>query len=122
MTQISNNKLISMTRGDTLSFAIKINKGTVIDPDWYELGEDDYVLFGVMEPHQPFEHALIRKTYTIEDMTEDKEIYMNLSHEDTARLLPGTYYYEVKLVTKTSDEDNPIVDTVIPRKRFFIYE
>ena len=122
MTQISDNMIISMNRGDTLKFGVRINEGSAIDPKWYELGEDDSVLFGVMEAGQPFECALIRKVYTIEQFNVSDGVTMELTHEDTAHLKPGTYYYEVKLVTETDDPDNPIVDTVIPRKRFFLYE
>ena len=122
MVQISDNGILSMNRGDTFKFGVRINKGSVIDPKWYELGEYDSLLFGVMEAEQPFECALIRKTYTIEQYNESDGVTMELTHEDTATLKPGTYYYEVKLVTETDDPMNPKVDTVIPRKRFFVYE
>lgn len=122
MIQISDNKIISINKGDTLKFGVRINKGTELCPIWYILTEDDNVLFGIMETNQPFERALIRKTYDISDVNKSGGVTVELKHEDTARLLPGTYWYEVKLVTKTDDEDNPKVDTVIPRKKFFVYE
>jgi len=126
MFEITNNDIIKINRGDSFSLNVFINVGTCIEPAQYVLQPNDRVYFALMEPNQPFEHALIRREFTVEDLDEDDNVDMNFDSEQTEYLLPGTYYYMVKLVRKEETEDpeklNTIVDTIIPKTKFIISE
>ena len=118
------NGIITMNRGDTFYMPLRINIGTKIHPIYYEITNDDEIYFAVEEYNQPFEFALIRKKITKEDLI-DGEIIVQLSCDDTEFLLPGEYYYEVKLrhiTKKLGEEDEEFVDTIVPRRKFIILE
>lgn len=117
MFDISNN-IITLSRGDTFSLDVLVNLGTTWDPTIYALDEGDKLYFALMEPNQPFEHALIRKVFTKDDQDEDGFILMNFKSEDTEFLLPGLYYYTIKL----SREDDTIVDTIVTKTKFTILD
>lgn len=128
MFDISRNGIITMARGDTWTTQIFVNLGTELVPYGYELQEGEYLYFGVMEPNRPFEVALIRKRYDMTDATPDaiKGTYdVRFESKDTVALLPGTYYYEVKLKRLIKNGDLIVgeeIDTIIPRTKFVIYE
>lgn len=129
MFLVSDNNIITMQRGDCGAMTIKINLGDNINPDIYQLTSNDKVYFGVMEPLAPFENSLIKKTYTLFDLNLDDTLTITLDPKDTEYLLPGTYYYEVKLLRNTY-VDNPdkttslkqYVYTFMPRRKFIIME
>lgn len=110
---------IYLTRGDSCIIPFLINQGTALDPISYELSGNDALYFGVMEPNQPFESALIRKKFTSSDMKEG-QIDIYIDPKDTLCLLPGKYYYQIKLVIE--DQDKLIVNTLIPKTEFWIGE
>ena len=90
-----NNNMIIMNRGDTYDFDLIIDD--VDSPDGiYRLKGDDAVYFGIMDPHQPFEDALVKKRFTAEDVYPNGVLNIVIAPEDTLDLLPGTYYYSVK--------------------------
>ena len=130
MFDITRNGIITMNRGDTWETEIFVNLGTTLDPHGYSLKEDEYLYFGVMEPNQPFDVALIRKRYDMNDATPgepDGYYTIRFEIEDTVKLLPGAYYYEVKLKhfrrdKQTGEIIGTDVDTIIPRTKFVIYE
>ena len=131
MFDINKYGMITMNRGDSWQTEIFVNIGTELQPIGYHLDEGEYVYFGVMEPNQPFEHALIRKRIDMSSASEDMPTgYYNIGFEveDTEFLMPGHYYYEVKLLRKRKDsegvviEDKFDVDTIIPKTKFVIYE
>lgn len=123
MFNVSSNYIITATRGDSFTLNTFINLGTKLDPVPYFLEEGDKVYFGLMEPNRPFEHALIRKVFTIDDVNEEGQVVMNFSGEMTEHLLPGTYYYMIKLVRpgKESGEEDQI-DTIISKTKFVILD
>lgn len=90
------NNIIVLNRGDTYEFDLTINDETSIDGR-YRLKENDALYLGIMDPGQPFETALIRKKVTVEDTDAMGNINLVLSPEDTLDLLPGKYFYSVKL-------------------------
>lgn len=96
-----------------------------------------------MEPNQPFEDALIRKKLGYEDRTPidlasscdiDKDSYKDgyvdifFESKDTEHILPGVYYYEVKLVRPVEDEGakkrgiTESIDTIIPKTKFIVLD
>ena len=115
MFDISPNGIVIVNRGDTFSIDVFVNIGTLLFPIQYVLNEDDKVYFALMEPNQPFEHALIRKVFTKDNLDEGNNVVMDFKPEDTEFLLPGLYYYQVKLVRSTGE-----VDTIIQKTKFII--
>lgn len=117
--------IITLNRGDTYQFNFYIEDSNSQD-GIYRLKDDDVAYFGVMDPHQFFEDALIRKRFTAEDMDEAGNIFVELTPNDTIDLFPGIYYYAIKLhkMSPARPELNePEVDsvsTVINKTKFII--
>ena len=143
MFSISPNGIITMSKGDSWKTSIFINLGTVLEPAAYNLKDGDYVYFGVMEPNQPFNDALICKRLDVNDRTpttqgssqdEDGDGYADgcvdiyFKSGDTEHVLPGVYYYEVKLLRPVEDEGaiargiTESIDTIVPRTKFIILD
>lgn len=116
MFTIDNNDLITVTRGDSFSFPIFINKGTKVCPQRYVLQEGDKVYLGIMEPNQPFEDALIRKVFTIKNLNKFGDVVAEFTPSDTSRIIPGKYYYEIKF----TNADESVVNTITSRRSFTI--
>lgn len=118
MQDISSNGFITLNRGDTFSAPLFINQGDPLNPLRFDINlhPEANIYFGVMEPNQSFENALIRKKYNKASLqTGAKDVVITLTPGETEYLHPGKYYYEVKL------ELNPRrVYTVIPKTEFFI--
>jgi hypothetical protein len=92
---LTNNNIIIMHRGDTYDFDLVIDD--VDSPNGiYRLKGNDVVYFGIMDPHQPFENALVKKRFTAEDAYPNGVLNIVIAPEDTLDLLPGTYYYSVR--------------------------
>ena len=87
------NNIIIMTRGDTYEFSLNMTDET----GEYTLQDNDVVYFGIMDPGQPFERALVRKRFTVNDLDAVGNLNIILEPEDTLDLLPGKYFYSVKL-------------------------
>ena len=118
MFDISRNGIITISRGDNFTLNVFVNIGTNLMPIQYMLRGEDKLYFALMEPNQPFEHALVRKVFTSEDLDEDNNVDMNFSCEDTEFLLPGNYYYMIKLYRAEED----LVDTIITKTKFVIID
>ena len=121
MAVVSNNNIIMINRGDTFTFDFTIDDGSA-DDGRYILKDDDALYFGVMDPHQLFEDALIRKKYTKEDIDEMGNLIITLKPEETLDLCPGVYYYAIKLHKHTDNEEDYIdeVITVVNKTKFII--
>lgn len=120
------NNIVKMNRGDTFAFDLTINDENSAD-GIYHLTGDDVVYFGLMLPHQPFEVAIARKRFTAEDVDEFGNIAISLEPSDTLDLLPGVYYYAVKLHMDHTESyadgtrfDVDEVVTVINKTKFVI--
>ena len=119
MFDVSVNGIIRVTRGDSFTTPLFINKGTDLCPLRYELNNGEYVYFGLMEPNYSFEEAIVRKKYSNADFNENDDIVITFDSIDTINLRPGKYYYEVKAVLLDENEKE-IVNTIIPRREFWI--
>lgn len=98
-----SNGIITLMRGDSFSFPVYINEGSIVDPEYRGLTVHDVIYFGVMEPGQAFEDAVLKKRVNIEGpLTTDGQAIINITPDDTLNLLVGKYYYMIKL--KTVDE------------------
>lgn len=119
-----NNNIIILNRGDTYQFELYID-GVESPSELYRLSGDDTIYFGIMDPHQPFEEALVKKRFTEADLDPQTGLLtIVIEPEDTLDLFPGTYYYAVKLHMNHSDAMGSVdrVSTVINRTKLFLCE
>lgn len=133
MIDISNNNIITMSRGDNEKIALHLFHGTNdrLTNYSYFPNKNDKVFFGLMEPNQPWEKAILRQVYTVPEIEElnknfrkDGKMIIKLRSVDTEFLLPGTYYYMIKLLKKDPMRETPDeegwVETVIEKTRFVL--
>lgn len=135
MMQISNNGIITTIRGDyeIIPLHIFTNGEKSLTNNSYIPQANDKVFFAITEPNQRFEDAILKKVYCIKDLdstTYNKstgEFNIILDSADTEWLVPGDYYYQVKILkkdvfddTQADGEGKPI--TVIPKTKFVIYD
>lgn len=73
-----------------------------------------------MEPNQPFDQAIVRKKFTRNDFDANEDVVISISHHDTENLLPGTYSYEIKIMTIKNGKE--YIETIVPKRKFFILE
>jgi len=117
--------IIVINRGDTYSFDLDL---TDENEQVYRLKDKDALYFGLMDPHQMFEDALLKKKFTVEDYIDGEEgestvINIEIKPEDTIDLYPGKYYYAIKLKLDHYDDDDEHitgVKTVVNKTKFII--
>ena len=113
------NGTIYVVRGDSGEFVVPLNIGTNLFPKY--LNSDNFIIyFGVMEPNQPFENAIIRQKYDSTSV-KDNTVTIKLRPDDTRCLLPGKYYYQIKIEDIHSDSTSDVY-TVVDKTQFFITE
>ena len=119
MLHISNNGFICMNRGDCFSIPLFINHGTVYAPVRYSLADHPRarLYLGLMEPGQAFEVALVRKRYDKSDVNKYGDIMITFDTTDTQYLVPGKYYYEIKL-----QKEDGNIETIVPKRDFLIFD
>ena len=122
MFNISSNGIVTVNRGDSFELPLILNIGSSINHQAYVPTEEDTIFIGIMEPNQPFETALIRKVATSADVDEYGHVVVRFWPEDTECVLPGKYYYQVKLRTFDSAHQRYDVETVIDKTLFYIQE
>lgn len=112
--------IITINRGDTYNFDLTIYDDSL--DGRYTLQDDDVLYFGLMDPRQKFEDALVKKRYTKDDCDEMGNLNIEIRPEDTLDLMPGVYYYAIKLHRMKNDETEFIdrVITVINKTKFVI--
>ena len=123
MANISKNNIITVNRGDSFKFPFMITVGDSINYVVYDLMPGDKLYLAVMEGNQKWEDALIKQTYISDDYDyRSHQVMIRFEIEDTEYLIPGTYYYQIKLYRpKENVEDGfEAVDTVMPRTKFII--
>lgn len=75
-----------------------------------------------MEPNQIWENSILRKKLSVDDLNTRGNVQLHLNSEDTENLLPGLYYYMVKIYIKDEELDKYIINTIIPSTKFLVYE
>lgn len=110
--------VIQVVRGDDFSFVLNVEDQNSENGN-YILNENDVLYLGVTLPHQPFENALIKKRYTKRDQDKDGNIIASIDSKDTIDLIPGVYYYSVKLRQNANTEFEKIT-TVIYKTKFVL--
>ena len=118
--------IIKMNRGDTYEFNLTIDdEGS--ENGKYILQGKDTVYFGLMEPNSAFEQSLVRKsTNDCIKFDKDGNFFITIEPEDTEYLLPGVYYYSIKLEVdhlqgKTYESIHKVI-TVINKTKFIILD
>lgn len=124
MFNVDRNGMINISRGDSFEIPLFINKGTDMVPlRWYINNTGAEVFLAITEPGQSFEDALVRKRYTEENINENGDIVVKISHDDTKCLTPGKYFYQFKLRCPITDKPGQFeVNTIIPRTQFIVEE
>lgn len=145
MLTISNNGIITVNRGDDFSVPLFINRGTELAPVRYVLKDDDEIYLGILsagadylldtdgtkffvedeitylgipEIDTYFENAVVRKTFTKDNLNENGDVILKFAHVDTKFLLPGNYYYQVRAkITKDNEE---YINTVVRKTAFIV--
>ena len=84
------NDVINLTRGDDATLTVPLTTG---DDQTYEMGTDEYLIFGVKET--PNEEAQI----IFEINSSLGENVISITHEDTYQLPVGFYSAEIQLMT-----------------------
>ena len=123
MATISKNKNVVINRGDTFLLPVELNVGSGARPDYHEMVDGDMLYFALLEPNQKWEDAILKKVFDAKNWANNKE-NIPFSSEDTEYLMPGKYYYQVKLYIAKDYRmnNNESVTTVVPRRSFIILE
>ena len=119
MYQVLDNGIITLSRGDTFNYVFSLKDDIKGKP--IELTEDDTIYFGICEPNQLWENAIVRKICEklIVDNEYTGEYKISLESIDTEYLYPGKYYYSIKL-RQIDENDNEIVTTIKEKTLFWI--
>lgn len=120
MFTISNN-IIRVNRGDYFTLPISLVLGETFSAEPYEMTATDALYVGILEPNQQFENAIVKKKLTCADQTGDK-VVVTFWPEDTLRLAPGKYFYQVKLERTDATTSRKIVTTILDKTLLFLEE
>lgn len=120
MFDITRENNIQLVRGDSVDFVLFINGGTELIPCRYELQEGDEVFFALMEVHQLFENAILKKVFTKNsNFSDDGDLIISLTSEDTENLHEGLYKYTIKLKMMQGN-GSFLIKTLVPEHDFYI--
>ena len=119
MYSTKKNNVVSITKGDYSVIPVELVISTY--PEYYtlKLEENDRVYFGIMAPNKSFDEAILKKEFTLHDVTPDGYINIKILPDDTLNLEPGVYYYSVKALYKLGDNDVRI-STLVDKTKFII--
>ena len=121
MAFIDNLCNITISRGECLQIPLFVNMGVDEEPvrlNFNEISDLNVeVYLGIHLPHQPFECSLIRKIFTYLDSNEYGDIMVKLNPQDTLNMLPGKYFYSIKLRMQSPNQGD-WVSTIIDEKIF----
>jgi hypothetical protein len=120
-TQLTKTGIVSLIRGDSFSVTAYINSGTELVPVRYTLKSTDKLYFAIMQPNEQFENAIVRKIFTSANLDSNGDVIISLIPTDTLYLVPGKYYYQLKLLTTDSNNVEQVI-TITPKSLFFIEE
>lgn len=123
MYNITYNGIITVNRGDSFTLPLYLSSENPGDGTSIEIDENSFIYFGVMEPNEPFENALIRKKFSKDDLDVNGNLPMHFTPQDTQYLLPGKYYYQIKLqIVSPTDVNKYDVYTIVDKTQFYILE
>ena len=113
--------IIKMFRGDSNELILDIKDGDHMYYSNYEITQDDTIYFGLMEIHQKFEDAILKKTFTLQDVDQNGDIIIKIKPSDTEYLLSGKYYYSIKMKHNNSENDYDVY-TIVKETEFWILD
>lgn len=113
--------IIKMFRGDSNELILDIKDGDHMYYSNYEITQDDTIYFGLMEIHQKFEDAILKKIFTLQDVDQNGDIIIKIKPSDTEYLLPGKYYYSIKMKHSNSENDYDVY-TIVKETEFWILD
>jgi len=119
---VKKDNVISMIRGDTFSFKVRLNNELYDNLTSYEMEPGDVLYFSLMKPNSTFEDSILIKEYTSDFVNSRGNVIVTLTPDDTELLPPGTYYYTVKLEKAATSEQPIQVYTVIQKTKFLIVD
>ena len=113
------NNVVTITKGDYSIIPVELVISTY--PEYYALtlDEGDIVYFGLMAPNKSFDEAILKKEFTLHDVTPDGYINIKILPDDTLNLEPGVYYYSVKALYALGDNDVRI-STLVDKTKLII--
>ena len=112
---VDKNKVITMVRGDSEVFKFKFTEGKFPFDSPLKVNDGDVIFFGLMDPHQHFEYALLKKEYSNKDFDEEGNFILTLNPDDTIELAEGTYFYSIKLLRTNAE-----IKTLVQKTRFHL--
>lgn len=121
MFNISKDGIIRLSRGDSCKMPLFINAGTELNPLRYNLHEHEatVIYLSIMQPNQYFENGCVRKIFSKLnnwEINEFGDLIISIEPDDTMYLLPGKYFYEIKVDLEGTNQ----VNTIIQKKEFWI--
>lgn len=122
MLRISNDGIITLSRGDNCSMPLFINMGTDLAPIRYDLHKNNktVIYFSLMQPNQYFENGCLRKMYSAKNnnwnINDNGDLVISFEPKDTMYLMPGKYFYEVK----ADLNGEGYINTIIQKTEFYI--
>lgn len=111
MLYINTVPEIHIHRGDTSIIPSTIYSGDNLSRELYTLMNGDEIYFALLEPNQCWENAIVKKKFV------DTDFKIKLDPKDTMCLIPGLYYYQIKLRNKDGE-----VYTLCNRSKLYILE
>lgn len=124
MFNISRDGIIKLSRGDSCKLPLFINQGTAVAPIRYNLKEvtkeNTVVYLSIMQPNQYFENGCVRKMFSKKsgnwNLNEYGDLIISIDPKDTLYLMPGKYFYEIKVDLNGNNQ----INTIIQKKEFWI--
>ena len=121
MLSIDKSGNITINRGDTFKVPIFIDiSKDIFHNIRFPFTQKDELYFFLLEPNTSIKHPLLMQVYTRDDLNENGDIVLKFIHDDTDWIVPGTYYYEIKLRAPYQDGMKDALVTVVPRRKFTI--
>lgn len=121
MLNISRSGNISINRGDTFKIPLFIDcSKDIFNSIRFPMQDGDEVYFYLVEPNTSFKCPLIKQIYTKEDTNENGDVILKFAHKDTNWIVPGTYYYEIKVRRKLKKGFEDALITVATRRKFIV--
>lgn len=120
MLRISDNGIITLSRGDNCEMPLFINAGTDLEPIRYDLNKNNktVIYFSLMQPNQYFENGCLRKMYSKENwnINDNGDLVISFIPRETQYLMPGKYFYEIK----ADLNGEGYINTIIQKTEFYI--
>lgn len=121
MLNISRNGNISVNKGDIFEVPLFIDCGRdIFNSIRFSIQEGDEIYFYLVEPNTSTRFPLIKQTYRKEDTNENGDVVIKFVPHDTDWIVPGAYYYEIKLRRKLKTGFENTLVTIAARRKFII--